>query len=111
MTTDRFYHIPTPQISVALPGASDLWDPAAHGIQLRATGVPTPPVYVYQGPGGGHQLVVGPGPARAYVVDVRDHETDPWHVVRVLAYAFFDLAYRETIRYQRAHVWRVARVR
>jgi hypothetical protein len=93
-----------------LPEGAEPWDAAAHGIAVRASGVPTPPIYTYRGSGNAHLRVVQ-GPERAFVVDVAGRESEPWHVVRVLAYGFFDLAYRETIRHHRTHVAKTTRMR
>lgn len=90
------------------------WDPAAAGVAWRSTGVAVTPTFLWQGPGDSHWLVVGTDRSRQYVVDVGPSGAlaqDPWDVVRVLAYGFNDLAARETLRYQRQHVWRVSRMR
>lgn len=83
------------------------WDPQEHDIRVRATGTTQHAVRVYRGTGQEHYIVVGPESERTYLVDETGYEDDPWWVVRVLAYGFLDLVYRETIRYQRVHVWRL----
>lgn len=99
-----------PRSARELPPGAEPWDPAVHGITPRGSGA-SPPVYSYRARGNEHLLVVGLQGQRAYVVDRAGlPEADPWMVAQVLAYAFLDPLWRETMRHQRRHVWEVARV-
>jgi hypothetical protein len=85
----------------SIPANAWPWDRSAHSIVLRASGLPDPPVWLYEGPGGHHLLVLSvAGVPTAAVVDVSGWAVphDPWSVARVLAEGCGLVAWAQTVR-------------
>jgi len=94
--------IPAPRYVEQPPAGATPWEPAAHGLVMRASGLAPLDVALYDGIGGRHFWVHPLSGRTAAVIDRTGLPDDGWAIARILSDAFHDVGWRETVLHERA---------